>query len=150
MNSELKSRATELAMPASIHADDRATWPPELLEFVDPEVLRWDVDGLDGLDEYRERVAVQLAAEALGDTFLFAYAAVHWLAAQVPFDSREGRVLDELSSALFGLLEDSVAETLRIAPVVQAAMPYGSGAELLAHVRAQLAKEGSDGAGPTC
>lgn len=131
---------SDAALAPRLDARDRATWPPELLRHVD-EGDRWDVEVGDNLGHYREKVLLALVTERVGDPFVFCRAAVKLLSEDVPFHSLKGRVLDELSSWLFGIVQESVAYALELAPTVLAALPWASGEEMLAALRARLAEE---------
>jgi|GEM_PF-5966964 len=136
--------ASDLAIPegvAHIDARDRSTWPAELLEHVHPDVDGWSLEEGDTLAHFRENAAVQLVAERLGDILVFWSAAARWARKRAPAGSLEWHILDELDVWIPGLVEEAVAETLRIAPTIQAALPYETGEELLAAVRARLARQ---------
>ncbi len=130
--------------PWGVRADDRSTWPPEVLDHVNAADLKVDPDVADRLGQYRERAATQIVIERLGDKFLFCMAALRAMADRVPFDSLEGALLDELQSWVFGMIEDAVSHTLDIAPAVLTALPYESGKDLLASIQAKLAAEQSE------
>ena len=140
MESETTSMAAELAGIARIRPDDRSTWPPELLEHVNENVGKWDCDAVDKLWQYRHRVATRIVTERLGDVYLFCMAAVDMFLDRAEPKTLEWELLDLLELWIPGLVEDAVRHALDIAPVVQAAMPYDSGAELLEVVRARLAE----------
>ena len=140
MESETTSMAAELAGIASIRADDRSTWPPELLEHAREDVGKWDPDAVDKLWQYRHRVATRIVTERLGDAYLFCMAVVDMFLDRAEPKTLEWELLDLLELWIPGLVEDAVWHALRIAPVVQAAMPYDGGVELLDAVRAKLAQ----------
>jgi len=140
MEQRSETMAAGLAGIASIRADDRSTWPPELLEHVREDAGKWDPDAVDKLWQYRHRVATRIVTERLGDCYLFCMAVASMFLDRAAPKTLEWELLDLLELWIPGLVEDAVRHALDIAPVVQAAMPYDSGAELLEVVRARLAE----------
>ena len=130
-----------------IDARNPESWPPEVARHAETWPGRWDMENAQTLAQYRENVLKQLVTERLNAPFTFCLAAIDWLQEGEPLDTVRGRVLDELSNWIYGLLEEGVGYALQLAPAVLQAVPYATGAELLAHVRAKLAQEGNDGAG---
>jgi len=128
-----------------IDARNPESWPPEVARHAETWPGRWDMENAQTLAQYRENVLKQLVTERLNAPFTFCLAAIDWLQEGEPLDTVRGRVLDELSNWIYGLLEEGVGYALQLAPAVLQAVPYATGAELLAHVRAKLAKEGDDG-----
>lgn len=141
---ERNTGVSEAAGGRMLDARDRSTWPPEVLRHVQGGDM-WDLEVADDLQQYRENVLLALVTERLGETFVFCRAAVRFLSEDVALDTVAGRVLDELSSWLDGLLQEGVAHALELAPVVAAVAPFATGEEMLAHVRAKLAALEVDG-----
>ncbi len=124
-----------------IDACDPATWPDELRPYVDERAGRFDPDAVDKLWQYRHRAASCIVAERLGPAYTFCLAVVHMLLDRARVGSLDWELLDSVALWIPGIVEDAVMHTLDIAPIVLAALPYDSGAELLQAVRAKLAAQ---------
>ena len=122
-----------------IDARNPESWPPEVARHAETWPGRWDMENAQTLAQYRENVLKQLVTEQLNAPFTFCLAAVEWLREGESLETVRGRVLDELSNWIDGLLEEGVGYALQLAPAVLDVVPYATGTELLAHVRARLA-----------
>lgn len=124
---------------AGLDCRDRSTWPADFLKHVDPEVAQYDMDSADELWHYRQNTLMQLLADRMPGLFLFASAAIKYLEDEAPRDSASSKILDELRGCQLDLEYETAKHCLDLVPVVLEVMPFETGDELLAAVRAKLA-----------